>query len=244
MATPPTPHLYLKDSRSLISMSLLSIDVGIRNLAMCLIDKRTCKIQQWDVSGVPPQHTDGLFKSLKFHMNTKKWALDATTVLIEKQPDRNKTMKGVEHFLHTYFLCHDKDVIIYDARHKVPDISGPGRALYVQRKKASIERCRAFIQETQPEWLPLFDKHKKKDDLADTCMQALSFINRTPAVEEVKKQQRPRKPTENQTRTKYSKANLAWLHVNGKHGDKRFEKDLKRYYHSLSELLCEFNLSE
>lgn len=223
-------------------MSLLSIDVGIKNLAMCLIDSSTRRIYQWDVSGVPPQHADGLFKALKVHLRGRPWTLDAHTVLIEKQPDRNKTMKGVEHFLHTYFLCHDKDVIVYDARHKVPDIAGPGRARYIQRKKASIERCRQFLQETQPDWIQVFDKHKKKDDLADTCMQALSFIDREPAAAEVKA--RPRKPTENQTRTKYSKANLAWLVTQKKHTtDKRFEKDLKRYYHSLNELLSEFNLS-
>jgi hypothetical protein len=170
--------------------------------------------------------------------------MDAHTVLIEKQPDRNKTMKGVEHFLHTYFLCHDKNVIVYDARHKVPDISGPGRARYIQRKKASIERCRQFLQETQPEWIQVFDKHKKKDDLADTCMQALSFIDRTPEEPAVEVKARPRKPTENQMRTKYSKANLAWLVAQKKHTtDKRFDKDLKRYYHSLGELLNEFNLS-
>jgi hypothetical protein len=149
-------------------------------------------------------------------------------------------MKGVEHLLHTYFLCSDKDVIIYDARHKIPDIAGPGRELYVKRKKASIERCRKFIEETQPEWLSFFDKHKKKDDLADTCMQALSY---TPAEEKETKKQRPRKPTENQSRTKYSRANLAWLVAQKKHtSDKRFEKDLKRYYHSLDELVAEFSL--
>jgi hypothetical protein len=225
-------------------MSLLSIDVGIKNLAMCLIDSSTRRIYQWDVSGVPPQHADGLFKALKVHLRGRPWTLDAHTVLIEKQPDRNKTMKGVEHFLHTYFLCHDKDVIVYDARHKVPDISGPGRARYIQRKKASIERCRQFLQETQPDWIQVFDKHKKKDDLADTCMQALSFIDRIPEEPAAEVKARPRKPTENQTRTKYSKANLAWLYVQKKHTtDKRFEKDLKRYYHSLGELLGEFNLS-
>jgi hypothetical protein len=221
---------------------LLSIDVGIKNLAMCLIDSQTKMIRKWDVSGVPPQHADGLFVSLRTHMRALPWTLEASRIVIEKQPDRNKSMKGVEHFLHTYFLCHDKDVTIYDARHKVPDVAGPGRARYIQRKKASIERCRTFLEETQPHWLPVFDKHKKKDDLADTCMQALSFIERvvpltTPA------RPRPRKPTENQSRTKYSKANLAWLVVQKKHmTDKRFEKDLKRYYHSLDELLNEFCL--
>jgi hypothetical protein len=75
-------------------------------------------------------------------------------------------------------------------------------------------------------------------------MQALSFINRVVEEPVAEVKARPRKPTENQTRTKYSKANLAWLYAQKKHtSDKRFEKDLKRYYHSISELLTEFNLS-
>ena len=229
-----------------MNTNLLSIDVGIKNLAMCLIDARSRRIHQWDVSGVPPQHADGLFRALKTHLRARPWTLDASTVIIEKQPERNKTMKGVEHFLHAYFLCHDKNVVIYDARFKVPDVSGPGRARYIERKKASIERCRSFLTETQPDWIPMFQGHKKKDDLADTCMQALSFIDRHTLEENHKEPShgRPRKPTENQKLTRYSKANLAWLVAHGLHtSDKRFEKDLKRYYHSMSELLTEFNLS-
>lgn len=227
---------------------ILSIDVGIKNLAMCLIDSRTRLIKQWDVSGVPPQHADGLFKALKTHLRALQWTMEAHTVLIEKQPDRNRTMKGVEHFLHTYFLCHDKDVIVYDARHKVPDVAGPGRARYLQRKKASIERCRVFIQETQPHWVPIFDKHKKKDDLADSLLQSLSFINKRPVVDPSipppkPKRVTPRKPTENQTRTKYSKANLAYILKTGGKQDARFKKDLGRYYHTLDELKSEFGLA-
>lgn len=226
---------------------LLSIDVGLRNLALCLMDSSTKKIHKWDVSSVPSQHADGLFTALRTHLRQRPWTLDADTVLIEKQPDKNRTMKSVENFLHVYFLCHDRNVIVWDARHKVPDVAGPGRARYIQRKKASIERCRQFLDETQPEWVPVFDKHKKKDDLADTCMQALSFINKNPSVEAVAAAPvtaRPRKPTENQTRTKYSKSNLAWLVVQNKHTtDKRFQKDLQKYYHSIDELLCEFKLS-
>ena len=54
-------------------MMLLSIDVGIKNLAMCLIDPGTKKIHEWEVSGVPPQSTEGLFPSLKRHMDARHW---------------------------------------------------------------------------------------------------------------------------------------------------------------------------
>ncbi len=230
---------------------LLSIDCGIKNLAMCLIDPATKKIHQWDVSGVPPMHADGIFPCLVRHLNDKPWVLDATTVIIEKQPDRNRSMKAVENLLHTYFLVKDPDrsVIIWDARHKIPDVAGAGKAKYAQRKKTSIERARKFIagDGSNKELVPFFDGHKKKDDLADTVMQALSFIDKRPGGNETahppkSKKVSPRKPTENQARTKYSKANLAWLVKTGAKQDARFKKDLARYYRNLEELNTEFNL--
>jgi hypothetical protein len=226
---------------------LLSIDVGIKNLAMCLIDPKTKRIHNWEVDGVPPLHKDGLYKCFNRHLKERPWVLNADTVLIEKQPDRNRGIKSVENFLHAYFIINDKDVIIYDARFKIPDVAGPGRAKYLERKAASIARARAFINATSlnKEWVPLFDRHKKKDDLADTVMQALSFIDKTPVVEEKpakEKKQLPRKPTENQKNTKYSKANLAWLVKTGAKQDARFLKDLKRYYKDIEELKKEYCL--
>lgn len=228
---------------------ILSIDCGIKNLAMCLIDPTTKRIHNWDVSGVPPKHDAGLFPCLVRHLNEKPWILQASTVLIEKQPDKNKSMKSVENLIHTYFLAKDitKDVVLYDARHKIPDMAGPGREMYVQRKKASIQRAREFLTSNQlnRDWISYFETHKKKDDLADTVMQALSYIDRIPSSADVKKKNRkltPRKPTENQTRTKYSKANLAWIVKSGAKQDARFKKDLARYYHSVDELISEFKL--
>lgn len=228
-------------------MSLLSIDCGIKNLAMCLIDQKTKRIQQWDVSGVPPMHVDGIFQCMVRHLNEKPWILEAQTVLIEKQPDRNRGMKGIENLLHTYFLVKEKQVVIWDARHKIPDVAGAGKAKYAQRKKTSIERARKFIDNaTNADWIQFFDSHKKKDDLADTVMQALSYIDKRPVeTSEPKKakKQMPRKPTENQTRTKYSKANLAYLIKMGAKQDARFKKDLARYYRDLDELVIEFGLT-
>ena len=132
-------------------------------------------------------------------------------------------------------------------RSKIPDLAGPGREMYTKRKKASIERARQFLKSNQinADWISHFETHKKKDDLADTVMQALSYIDRVPSSSETKKKDKkmtPRKPTENQVRTKYSKANLAWIVKSGAKQDARFRKDLARYYHSVDELISEFNL--
>ena len=230
---------------------ILSIDVGIRNLAMCLIDSEKI-VRQWDVSGVPPESSDGLYPCMRKHLDDRPWVLDADVVLIEKQPDRNKKMKMVEHFLHAYFVIKipDKETIIYDARHKIPDVVGAGKAQYRKRKQTSIDRCKEFLEkgpEGNRHWLETFKKSKKKDDLADTVMQALSF-NRTTVKQsekgvskETKKKIVARKPNENQKNTKYYKPNLVWFHKNKTRQelekDRRFMKDLQRYYRDYKDFL-------
>lgn len=230
-------------------MKILSIDVGIRNLAMCLLDDEHNLIEHWDVSGIPPQHEDGVYVSLRKHLDERSWTLTADVTLIEKQPDRNKKMKSVENFLHAYFVIKnpEADTIIYDARHKIPDVAGPGRSQYLKRKKTSIERCKEFIHagETNAHWIPTFNSSKKKDDLADTVMQALSYTRRTEVTTTTSKKKStklvPRKPNENQKATKYSKSNLAWIYKNKPQcevleNNKRFMKDLHRYFRSIEEL--------
>jgi hypothetical protein len=159
---------------------ILSIDVGTKNLALCLLDEECGNlVREWDVDGIPPQHADGVYVSLRNHLDERPWVRTAKTILIEKQPERNKKMVSVMHFLHAYFIirCPEAETILYDARHKIPDVAGPGKAQYNKRKKVSIERCEAFIRDgpTNAHWLDTFLKSKKKDDLADTVMQALSF---------------------------------------------------------------------
>jgi predicted NBD/HSP70 family sugar kinase len=50
---------------------ILSIDVGIRNLAMCLLNETNNLVEEWDVSGVPPEHKDGIYVSLRKHLDER-----------------------------------------------------------------------------------------------------------------------------------------------------------------------------
>ena len=232
---------------------ILSIDVGIKNLAMCLLDEdKNNLVVEWDVDGIPPQHRDGVYVSMRDHLDARPWVLNAKTILIEKQPDRNKKMVSVMHFLYSYFIikCPKSETILYDARHKIPDVAGPGKAQYNKRKKVSIERCEDFIRSNSvnSHWIDTFVKSKKKDDLADTVMQALSFVNRKEVIPASQKKKSTklvaRRPNENQKATKYSKSNLAWIYLNKVEcevleNNKRFMKDLKRYYRDINELIKE-----
>ena len=72
---------------------ILSIDVGIRNLALCLLDDKNGNlVVNWDVDGIPPESKHGIYVSMRDHLDARPWVLTADTVLIEKQPDRNKKM--------------------------------------------------------------------------------------------------------------------------------------------------------
>ena len=236
-------HLIKEDDRLFFNKMIISIDVGIKNLAMCFIDSDTKRIIEWEVASVPSERQGGLLPALKEHLDRREWLRDAKTVVIERQPDRNKKMKAIEHYLHGFFCGRGLDTIVFDAKYKIPDVVGPGRKQYIKRKNTAIERAREWVttNSLNSSWLDFFNNHKKKDDLADTVMQALAYIGQQKPAPEQKKKEivRPRKPTPNQRDTKYSKSNLAWLWNNEDQDklrkDKRFVKDIKRYFHSLEE---------
>lgn len=221
---------------------LLSIDVGIRNLAMCCLQGEL--IKQWEVAAVPSEREGGLLPALREHLEHRDWINDVKVVVIERQPDKNKKMKAIEHYLHGFFSGRGMNVNVFDAKYKIPDVVGSGRKQYTKRKNTSIERARDWITDNHlnSHWLDFFNSHSKKDDLADTVMQAIAFMDRkesspnkpTPKLT-------ARKPTPNQRETKYSKSNLVWLWKNEDQEklkkNKRFNKDLKRYFHSIEELI-------
>jgi hypothetical protein len=153
---------------------------------------------------------------------------------------------------------------------QVPDVVGRGKEQYRKRKKASVDRCvtpllrklarpfsrltrrcRMFLDEDpNKHWREHFIASAKKDDLADTVMQALSYIERrggssaAASASAVSAPVKPKKitarqPTENQKATRFSQSNLLWLLNNTPEDqllrDKRFLKDMRRYYASFEE---------
>ena len=228
-------------------MKILSIDVGIKNLAMCLIDDKKT-ILEWEVGGVPTKAQDGPWRHMAQYLNEREWAITSDIVLIERQPEKNRSMKAVQYFLHGFLIAKGADIILWDPKHKVPDVVGTGKKMYNKRKKEAIVRCEAFLKDTDQfdTWKEKWDQHDKRDDLADTVMQALSWFNRPPEKQKISKNTtvRPRKPTLCQESSTYSKSNLAWILKNKpeKMSQKRFKKDLNKYFRSISELERRINI--
>jgi len=120
-------------------------------------------------------------------------------VLIENQPSNlNGIMKTIQHIIYNYFnlIKHwDKDVdnvVLVNASLKsktheyVPEITYEEsevkknaknfrRSKYVYNKKLSIDICQNYIKDNE-RLKDIFVNNKKKDDLSDACLQAVSYI--------------------------------------------------------------------
>jgi hypothetical protein len=209
-------------------MIVLSIDVGIVNLAFCVYDSSACNILFWKIFRISPIGGDmcrGICE--KIGELTPALAIqDIDKIVIEMQPGRNQRMKAVQHFLHMYFVAvHQKPVVIFSARHKLAgtgfENSGRDSRKYRLRKKASVELCKQWLDEhpDNERWNEMFYKKGfKKDDAADSLNQAIAFCSggsrdRGNTIPDDSKNTidivRPRKPTAKQLqRGIYSKSNM------------------------------------
>jgi hypothetical protein len=57
-----------------------------------------------------------------------------------------------------------------------PPMTGPQG--YAARKKEGIKITHSIITEKHTKWLPHFNQHKKKDDLADSFLQGNWYLNK------------------------------------------------------------------
>ena len=108
--------------------------------------------------------------------------LDFDYILIENQIGplalRMKSLQGMimQHFIEK----NQVNIIAVNSINKLKDFLGNKKTTYSERKKEGINICKNCIikeYDTDHKWNIHFDKHKKKDDLADCFLQCLWFIN-------------------------------------------------------------------
>jgi hypothetical protein len=172
-------------------MKILSFDVGIINLAYCILENN--KILHWEIISLQ-QHKDhnNLYIELITNLDARKHLLeDIQTVLIEKQPSFNPKMRIIAGCLQTYFVIRGmvdksviKKVLFYSPKHKLKCYTGEtlevkGSTKYARTKKMGVLITYKKLEEynERPEIHSLFKNSKKKDDLADCYLQALSYTN-------------------------------------------------------------------
>ncbi len=117
-------------------------------------------------------------------------------VIIENQPSNlNGIMKTIQLLIFSYFnlLKHWEsrvdEVILINASHKLQNHSYipsskaiitnkiDKREKYKLNKADSVEVCKYYIRDSK-ELQEIFNSNKKKDDLADTCIQTISYLRK------------------------------------------------------------------
>ena len=128
-------------------MSILSFDVGIKNLAFCILKENV--IIEWNVSEIKYRTNQSLCDAIVNHLNEFPQLLECETVLIEKQPSRNNKMRIIEALLNAYFVIKGSSnnesnitkVLVYSAKYKLGTNTMKGKTNYNERKKLSQIYC-------------------------------------------------------------------------------------------------------
>ena len=176
---------------------VLSWDVGIINMAYCLLERDetgAVQIHAWDMLDLSGRDSNNKKKKLptldkircdlmvQLEGLRRRGILEGVDeVIIENQPaQRMKILAGC---LYDYFFirgCVDRGtnavkVSFVSARIKLNDCCKADVATYTLRKKTAVRNCQALVTAC-PSYLTLWDRHKKKDDLSDAMLQGYRYL--------------------------------------------------------------------
>jgi len=228
---------------------LISIDVGIKNLALCILDD--VSIREWKIINLT--YGNNVCISIIQAFNDLQQQYPSAQIVIERQ--MTKKMLNIQCYLEMYFRLKGHSVIIYSPKHKLAgtgkENSGGGKSLYQARKKASTALCTEWLNKHPQEgWIhELWRTTKKKDDLSDALMMAIAYQS-NPVLENIQpKEVRARKPTAlQQARGNFSKCNIKYFLQSMKQPilevavDKKIMKSIHKFWPSFTECLRELKI--
>lgn len=156
----------------------------VNGVLLCGVHSR-CKDGKIFIQNTPSQD---LFTKLVVELDKVEQLLDCDVVLIEQQPKCNPTMRMIASSLLTYFVI--KGIRVSNKNMKHATFFSPRKKLaaslvgdnvdtmtYAARKKASVNICKNLVKEQSEEIENIFKKSKKKDDLADSYLQTIAYID-------------------------------------------------------------------
>ncbi len=169
----------------------LSIDVGIKNLAFIILNDKY-EIVDWNVCELCDKTTNSkkislvdigtkLYESLE---KIKEYPIK--TVIIENQIGPNAIrMKSIQGMITLYYVSKQVyDIQYWNAGNKLKKYL-KGKTTYNERKKASVQITKLLIDEHYSNYNDFFNKHKKKDDLADCLLQLLDYLSKENKLKDI-----------------------------------------------------------
>jgi hypothetical protein len=162
-------------------MKILSIDPAIKSLAISKMDINDGVISNLEmhIFNLCGKNKVSSFKfseivDLLFESIEKITTDDVDIIIIENIPSyKNATIKSISILLYGYYVLRGDNVVFVSPNSKPAEIKAC--KTYAERKKKSVELCKNLLKDDN---LKIFNNFKKKDDIGDTIMQAVFFVNK------------------------------------------------------------------
>lgn len=183
------------------SQIIVSFDIGVKNLAVCVIEYNPSdlNILVWKIiSLAAPKEKIPIMNELAGRLFLELDTLvdeigqPIDFVILENQPSNlNGSMKSLQMMIYTYFQLRkhweglSKQVYLVSASEKLKghehlDIDMKKYETmkrYEKNKKLGVEITKMYLSKN-PEILTYFCSYKKADDMADSFLQAISWLKK------------------------------------------------------------------
>lgn len=173
---------------------IVSIDIGVKNLAVCVVDTNDMSIRDWCILPLADKDAkvksislcsiaDTLYNQLSNKLVSWKYPF-IDYVLIENQPVlKNPTMKSIQMLVYGFFQ-HERmaqkvgeiRLVAASGKLKVKDVvlCTSYKSSYMNSKKSAVLTTLDYLKNS-PSSLELLNGNVKKDDLCDCFLQAVYF---------------------------------------------------------------------
>lgn len=172
-------------------MRYLSIDVGSKNMVFCRVENTDTRpffrITHWLFVDCHGKTVTDIVAKFSIKVQTLDSSIfECDRVLIESQTARNVKMKVLSHCIQAVFIAKYgfEDIQFCSAHNKLKlcEEVVPSKSNYRQNKVVAIRKCTELMEdykcygEEGDKFYDLFINCPKKDDLADSLLQALFYI--------------------------------------------------------------------
>lgn len=181
-------------------LRIISFDPALNNMAYCLLNAQTLKIDDWGLFSIKDSTNEGSCKKLAKQLDQLKLTDNINSIIIhEQQPRCNIKTITICGQLHMYYVLESMSadfkgniikIVGHHAKHKIKyyqekpgDEPMPMERLnklkkgHYRTKQILIEHCRRILKQNGDlEWLEWFEKQPKRDDLSDCFVMSLSYI--------------------------------------------------------------------
>jgi hypothetical protein len=167
--------------------NVLSFDVGIQNLCYCLLEHRDepdreYSIRLWENMSLRADGMVDAIASLRRELDARPWMQHVDHVVIEAQVAANPAMKVISHAIQMYFACRAASAAVHFVspknKFKVCNVPEPeGVKGHARNKRIAVLMAQKLLgAQRERASLEYLNSHVKKDDLADSFLQAVYFL--------------------------------------------------------------------